>query len=229
MCKPTTPRVLPFPLLGALALVAALAGPGCRAAGEHDALAPGTWRPLFDGRTLDGWVTSGGRYDGAAAWTVEDGALTGREGPGGEGGLIYTARRYRDFELELEVRLIYPFDSGVFVRMLPPDTGLKGAQLTIDHRPGGEVGAIYADGFLAHNEWGAAAMRRDAWNHFRVRCEGHPLRIRAWLNGEPLADHTIADPAGYAEEGLIGLQVHGGEDAPEGAQVQFRDVRLREL
>jgi len=211
-------------LVAFLLLCAACRGsePGPRAAGEG-------WRTLFDGRTLDGWVTTGGRYDGAAAWTVEDGALTGREGPGGEGGLIYTARSYRDFELELDVRLIYPFDSGVFVRMRPPDSGLKGAQVTIDHRPGGEVGAIYADGFLAHNEWGAQALRKDEWNTFRVRCTGHPMRVQAWLNGRPLADHQVSDPEGYAEEGLIGLQVHGGEDPPPGALAQFKHIRLREL
>ena len=35
------------------------------------------WSELFDGRTLDGWVTKGGRYDGNARWTVEDGAIVG--------------------------------------------------------------------------------------------------------------------------------------------------------
>ena len=187
------------------------------------------WTSLFDGRSLDGWVTRGGRYDGDAAWSVEDGVLTGREGPGGAGGLIYTERAYRDFELELEVRLLYPFDSGVFVRMLPRESGLKGAQVTIDHRPKGEVGAIYADGFLAHTPWAAGAMKKDAWNHFRVICSGHPMHIRAWMNGASIADHRIEDPTGYAEQGLIGLQVHGGEDPPPGAMVQFRNVRVREL
>jgi len=212
-------------LAAALALSAALGG--CRSSSE--AAAPQPWEELFDGRTLDGWVTSGGRYDGNALWSVEDGVMTGREGPGGAGGLIYTREPYRDFELELDVRLIYPFDSGIFVRMLPPDTGLKGAQVTIDHRPGGEVGAIYADGFLAHNEQAAERMRKDEWNTFRVRCVGHPMHIQAWMNGETIADHQVESAAGYAESGLIGLQVHGGEAPPENAMVQFRNVRVRRL
>jgi hypothetical protein len=211
----------------ALLILLALLPTACRA--TPDASTENDWVELFDGESLEGWVTAGGRYDGNAAWTIEDGALTGREGAGGEGGLIYTARPYADFELEVDVRLIYPFDSGIFVRMLPRDTGLKGAQITIDHRPGGEVGAIYADGFLAHNEDAAGRMRKNEWNTFRVRCTGHPMQLEAWMNGELVADHTIEDGAGYARAGLIGLQVHGGEDPPENAMVQFKNVRVREL
>ena len=45
------------------------------------------WEPLFDGKTLDGWVEAGGRYDGAASWSVEDGCITGQEGTNRAGGL----------------------------------------------------------------------------------------------------------------------------------------------
>ena len=55
--------------------------------------------PLFDGETLTGWVTEGGRYDGHATWYVEDGAIVGRPGPGGRGGLLYTERKYACFLL----------------------------------------------------------------------------------------------------------------------------------
>lgn len=57
----------------------------------------GTWRELFDGRTLAGWVTRGGRYDGDAAWTVEDGAITGRQSAAREGGLLYTSVPFADY------------------------------------------------------------------------------------------------------------------------------------
>jgi hypothetical protein len=84
---------------------------------------------LFDGQSLRGWVTRGGRYDGNARWSVEDGCIVGRQGPGGEGGLLYTEKRYTSFEFSLEVKLDYPFDSGVFLRMAPEG---KGAQVTLD-------------------------------------------------------------------------------------------------
>ena len=74
--------------------------------------------PLFDGNTLAGWTTTGGRYDGKAVWTVEDSSLVGRTGEGQAGGLIYTERMYSSFELAMQVWIDHPFDSGVFTNML---------------------------------------------------------------------------------------------------------------
>ncbi|MGB0331297.1 MAG: family 16 glycoside hydrolase, partial [Planctomycetota bacterium] len=50
----------------------------------------GGWVSLFDGKTLNGWTEKGGRYDGDADWSVEDGAIVGREAEGARGGLLYT-------------------------------------------------------------------------------------------------------------------------------------------
>ncbi len=185
---------------------------------------PEAWTPLFDGRTLDGWVTTGGRYDGHARWTVEDGVITGRQGPGREGGLLYTAKPYGDFELEVDVKIDWPFDSGIFLRMTP---AAKGMQVTIDHRDGGECGGLYSDGWVQHNPGGWELFEKGGWNRFRVICSGQPMRVTAWLNGKPLCDHALESAEGYASEGLIGLQVHGGEDVPLETKVQFKNLRLR--
>jgi hypothetical protein len=174
-------------------------------------------------------VTRGGRYDGDARWSVEDGAIVGRTNEQGEGGLLYTARDYTSFDLEFETRLDYPFDSGVFVRMRPAPFG-KGAQITLDYRETGEVGAVYADGFLAHNTEGKALLRRDAWNHVRVRCTGFDMRLECWLNGTKITDYQMPpDEPGYAPSGLIGLQVHGGGSEGPACAARFRNLRLREL
>ncbi|MEZ6196183.1 MAG: DUF1080 domain-containing protein [Planctomycetota bacterium] len=185
---------------------------------------------VFDGTSLEGWVTRGGRYDGTARWTVEEGAIVGRQGPNKSGGLIYTERHVRNGIISFETRIDYPFDSGVFLRMAPPGAG-KGFQVTLDARPGGEVGVIYADGFLAHNEAGLARFRRDDWNRVTVRWCGAAPRITAWLNGELLCDYTLPAEAAkdYAPTGLVGLQVHGGEQVPDSQSARFRSIRLREL
>ena len=198
--------------------------PLCGLARQTPAPEPGFTR-LFDGASLAGWVTKGGHYDGDADWKVEEGCIVGRQGPDGAGGLLYTERAYAAFELRLEVKLDRPFDSGVFLRMAPEG---KGAQVTLDWRDDGEIGAIYADGFLQHNEKGAALFRADAWNELVVRCTGFDMHVQAWLNGERLADYQLEeDSPGYAPTGLIGLQVHG-ERGDTGA-ARFRNIRLREL
>lgn len=182
---------------------------------------------LFDGKSLDGWVTRGGRYDGDAIWSVEDGAITGREGKDHAGGLIYTARPYQCFILSLEAKVDFPFDSGIFLRMSPHG---RGAQVTIDNHPTGEVGAIYSDGFLQHNESAREKVRQGDWNRFEVRCTGLDMRIEVWLNGEKIADYAQPKGAeGFAPTGLIGLQVHGDRNDPAGSTVRFQDVRVREL
>jgi hypothetical protein len=210
-----SPRPKPWSLL--LLLLAGCASSPSEASGA---------RELFDGRTLDGWTTVGGRYDGAARWTVEDGALTGRQGLQREGGLIYTAVPYDDFEVQLELKIDWPFDSGIFLRMTPD---AKGMQVTVDHREGGECGGLYADGWVLHNPEGWTNFKRGEWNRFVVVCDGEPMHVQAWLNDQPLVDHTLESAEGYARTGLIGLQVHGGEDVPLETRVQFRNVRVRPL
>ena len=208
----------------ALVLIAGLAA--CSA--PRSAREPG-WRELFDGHSLTGWTSVGGRYDGHAAWSIEDGAITGREGPGRAGGLLYTADSYTDFEFECEVKIEWPFDSGIFLRMVPPPGG-KGVQVTIDFRPGGEIAALYADGFLLHNESAMERFRKDEWNRFRVRCEGSDAHVAVWLNGEQVVDYRLPPGTeGFSPSGKIGIQVHGDSESPPGTKVQFRELRVREL
>jgi len=187
-------------------------------------------KSLFDGRTLDGWTTKGGRYDGNALWTVEDGCIVGRVNEKGEGGLLYTEKPYTSFVFECEVRIDHPFDSGIFVRMVPPDQGLKGAQVTLDDRPDGEIAALYADGFLAHNEMGITRWKGGEWNHVEVRCTGFDMGIDVELNGQYVLTYRNPEGTpGYAPTGLIGIQVHGGMGEPRENAARFREIRIREL
>ena len=190
---------------------------------------------LFDGKTLAGWTPKGGRYDGDARWTVEDGCITGRVNEKGEGGLLYTEKPYTSFVFECDVRMDYPFDSGIFVRMVPPpkskpDT-MKGAQVTLDDRPDGEIAAVYADGFLVHGEpTPGKYWRRNAWNHVKVEVTGFDMKIRAWINGNLATDFAMPPGTkGYAPTGLLGIQVHGGMGEPKESAARFKDLRIREL
>ncbi len=190
-------------------------------------------RPIFDGRTLSGWTTRGGRYDGDAVWSVEDGCLVGRTGEHDAGGLIYTDMPHTSFELSLDCMLDRPFDSGIFVRMTPD---AKGAQVTLDDRPDGEIAGLYSDGWLQHaGPAAAAAWRENQWNSVVVRCTGFDMRVQAWINGALVLDASVPQQFGrdgraaFAPRGLIGLQVHGGGGELPDARARFRDIRLRDL
>ena len=189
---------------------------------------PYGWVSLFDGKTLDGWSEKGGPYDGDADWTVEDGVIVGREAEGAKGGLLYTDELFGDFEFDCDVKVNAPFDSGIFVRMLPKR---RGAQFTIDDRPNGEIMGIYSNGWLFHESGGDAAWRSGEWCHVRVRCVGDPMHLVGWIDGKLVVDYQV--PAGmdekFTSEGRIGIQVHGGLNDPEDAAVRFKNLRARRL
>lgn len=73
---------------------------------------------IFNGKDLAGW-RGYGRDTVTARWTVEDGAMKftgtgGGEAQGDTGGDIIFARRFRNFELELEWKISKGGNSGIF-------------------------------------------------------------------------------------------------------------------
>jgi hypothetical protein len=193
---------------------------------------------LFDGKTLNGWRP----HDGmpplhlAGKWWVENGVLLGTQEPAGKGGLLWHEGPFTDFVLKLQVQLSYPMDSGVFLRVGPDG---RSHQMTLDYRPGSDVGAIFIP-FIGHayvyrNQEGAKLLRNEAWNDVTIRMEGEPARIRVWLNERLLTDfqHTEKTTQGIPASGGIALQVH--PDVPKlsvwkpGGVVKFRDIRIKEL
>lgn len=122
---------------------------------------------LFDGRTLAGWRAvprvvaprwpnePTPKLDGAAAariaahtgrWTVEDGAICGRQDPPGSGlgAYLVSEGTFGDFELALEARPDWPADTGVMLRATP--VGAQGYQVLLDHRKSGNIGGFYGNG-----------------------------------------------------------------------------------
>ena len=64
-----------------------------------------------------------------------------------------------------------------------------------------------------------AAFRYQEWNRYRIECVGPT--IKAWVNGVPTTDFVDHLDA----EGVIGLQVHKGNDT----RVRWRNFRLQGL
>jgi len=196
--------------------------------------APAGFTSLFNGEDLSGWK----RHDGlpgeekpAGKWFVEDGAIVGVQDPPGQGGFLATEKTFRDFELLLETKIDWPFDSGVFLRVGPDG---KSHQVTLDYREGGEIGGIYLPwtrGFVHHCPEGIKHFQKDQWNRLRIVCQGQPARITVWLNGIQMTDfqHTAETSAQVPTEGSICLQVHPGGEGFDRGKARFRNVFVRPL
>ncbi|MEA1997387.1 MAG: DUF1080 domain-containing protein [Gemmatimonadota bacterium] len=186
---------------------------------------------LFDGKTLDGWnkLTS---YNDHGAWEVIDGAIAGDQYPPGKGGLLVTTKTFTDYELYAEVKTTYPQDSGLFLRVQPD---VLSYQITIDHRPTGEIGGVYVPrggGFVQHCHEGFTYWNPFEYNSIRVRIEGQPAHIQVWIGDKKINEYQDIMVEGkhrVPESGFIGIQVHPGENWKKGSKVLFRKIMIKEL
>lgn len=199
------------------------------------------WKPLFDGKSLDGWTQKGGK----AKYRVEDGQVVGQSVPNTPNSFLCTDKDYGDFILELEFKVHPQLNSGVQIRSQCFDKPVEaerngkkrtiragrvhGYQVEIDPSDRSWSGGIYDESRrgwlndLSENESARKAFQPEQWNHFRIECRGDS--IKTWLNGVPAADLTDdMTPAGF-----IALQVHGVGGETEPREVRWRNIRIQEL
>jgi catechol 2,3-dioxygenase-like lactoylglutathione lyase family enzyme len=183
-------------------------------------------RPLFDGRTLDGWEGN------LANWRVEDGAIVAgaldRRQPYNE--FLATTRDYGDFELRLQYKVEGSngfVNGGVqfWSQRVPASPEVCGYQADLG---AGKDGDLYDESRrnvdLADPapEVRTRALRAGAWNDYRVRAQGRHIEI--WLNGVKTVDYTETDPA-IPRRGKFALQIHGYAQT----KVWYRGLELEEL
>jgi hypothetical protein len=197
-------------------------------------------KPIFDGKTLDGWVQRGGK----AEYKVEDGCIVGSTVVGTPNSFLCTKREYGDFILELELKADARLNSGVQIRSLCFDSATEfqhgaktikipagrvhGYQVEVEDKPARRwAGGIYEEGRrtwlqnLDGNEPARQAFKFGEWNKYRIVCVGDS--IKTWVNGVPAADLVDATTL----KGFIALQVHGHKEG--GLQVRWRNIRLQDL
>jgi hypothetical protein len=170
------------------------------------------FRTLFDGSTLAGWraiprvygswnpggpavtdlmaqygiETPADPESHPAIWTVEDGAIIGRQAKLGYGGYLLSEETFGDFELVLEMRPDWPADTGVMVRR--QRGSWEGFQILVDHRPSGGIGGFYGNGLAGFS---AVPFAVDAV----LDSEGQPMGLRAddpATSAEPVTPDKIA-------------------------------------
>lgn len=188
---------------------------------------------VFNGVDLTGWHISQVNHHGnTQGWKVEGGILTATQDKPGNGGIVLTDRKYRNVEVELDLNPDYGCDSGLFLR-----SNEKGEayQVLIDYLDGGAIGGIYGEGLkdvhgYVNPQW-SEVFKNGQWNHLRARIEGDVPHIQVWLNGFKITDwqDTSNHLTGGAVDGMIALQVHGGNRWVPGLKHRFRNVSVREL
>ena len=180
--------------------------------------------PMFDGKTLDGWQTTGN-------WVVEDdGVITLKPRPGEKGWQRYdayltTERKYKDFVLDLEFKIRKAGNSGVFLRVGDPSSQVKTGfevQILDTHglaKPGNhDCGGVIGTAAPSKN----MAKPAGAWNRYTITCKGSQLTVI--FNGEQIHDFDLSKSAikDRPAEGYIGFQ-------DEAKRVWYRNVRIKEL
>jgi hypothetical protein len=186
------------------------------------------WKPLFDGKSLDGWIQRGGK----ASYSIEDDAIVGRTAPRTPNSFLCTEKDYSDFVLEFEVKVDRNLNSGVQIRSHSrpdyKDGRVHGYQVEIDPSARAVSGGIYDEsgrGWLADlkdNERGRKAFNVDDWNRYRVEACGDTFRT--FVNGVQTA--LLVDDV--TSSGFIGLQVHATTSTLP-LEVRWRNLRIREL
>lgn len=193
----------------------------------------GGWRPLFDGKSLDGW-----EHVGPGRMVLQQGTL---HTEGGMGLLWYTREKLGNCTIRVVYRTTSPrSNSGVFIRIAEKP---KDEWYAVHH--GYEV--QICDGADAFHRTGAvyslskataSASKVGDWNTMEITLRGP--RVIVTLNGKQVQDfnsQTAAIPerkkdyeperGPRPEAGYIGLQNHN--DAAQGTQVEFREVSVQPL
>jgi len=107
---------------------------------------------LFDGKTLNGWHKNPKRvgHGTGGHWFVENGEIVGEQDPpgSGNGGILLTDRKFRNFELLIDMKPSWGVCSGLFLR-----SNNRGQcfQMMVDYHDRGNVGHIYGEGTGALN------------------------------------------------------------------------------
>jgi len=208
------------PMMRNLLLAAAITAAPLLAAGK----------PLFNGKSLDGW-----RMTGPGRFVVENGNMVTE---GGMGLLYYERESFGD----CMIRIVYQTtgqraNSGVIIRLPEPPTdpwyGVhNGYEVQID--AGGDewhsTGAIYSISKVTSREQKPAGE----WNTMEIELRGPVTRIR--VNGKLVNEYTEGQPVPERkiwyepvrgprpERGYIGLQNHDAN-----SRVLFREVSVHPL
>jgi hypothetical protein len=186
------------------------------------------WKPLFNGKDLQGWE----QLNGKAKYEVVDGAIVGSTVPDEPNSFLTTKEKYGDFILELDLLVDEAMNSGIQIRSESKgdyqNGRVHGYQVEVDPSARAWSGGLYDEARrgwlypLELNPKAQQAFKHKQWNKYRIEAIGNS--IRTWVNGVPAANVLDA----MTPSGFIALQVHGiyGDMKP-GLQIKWKNIRIQ--
>lgn len=186
------------------------------------------WTPIFDGKTLNGWVPKGGK----AEYKVKNGEIVGSTVFGTSNSFLITEKEYTDFIFECDI-YIEDVNSGIQFRShstpVYRDGVVHGYQMEADNTARGFSGGIYDEQrrlwiYVPNiNPVGKKAWRgNNIWNHYRIEAVGNT--IRTFVNDVPVS--YLIDT--LTEKGFFGLQVHAiGSKSEAGRHCRWKNLRIQ--
>lgn len=209
-----------------------------------EAQIPAGFKPIFNGKNLNGWHISRTSHQGTTGkFYVHEGAITLKQNPYGQGGVLLTDLKYKDFELYVEVKIDSFCNGGIFLRSTE-----SGQAYQVELANPGGTGALFGEameiGKTAKPENVDKIWKPNDWNAFLLRMVGAVPTITLWINGHKMweVSQPKNDFTAGAVEGYIGLQSHWtalyqpipkgfnmpGAWRPDGAH-HFRNVAIKLL
>ncbi|MHC4188633.1 MAG: family 16 glycoside hydrolase [Planctomycetota bacterium] len=207
----------------------------------------GGFKPIFDGKTLNGWQTPDISY-----WSVQDGTITARatqQHPVTKNQfLVWQFGELDDFELKLKYRIrgTSSANSGIQIRSRVQEDGhAVGYQADID-LGGRYAGALYDEGgrrmlaergqktiigpddkmtstSIADSDSLFASIKKDDWNDYHIIARDAHIVLK--INGKVTAEVIDNDKRDRELSGVLALQLHSGPPMT----VQFKDIGLKRL
>jgi hypothetical protein len=208
------------------------------------------WALLFNGKNFDGWR----QYNGTAMpsnWKIDDNAMNvftaqgKKPGSGAGGDIIYSAKKFRNFELSVDWKTEKMGNSGIFyyVREVPnkaiydavPEVQILDNAEATDNKIASHLAGSLYDMLPADPK---TVRPAGEWNNIVIRVKDG--KVTHTQNGVKVVEYELWTPKwdtlvahskfrtfqgykeGISKEGYIGLQDHG-------YSIWFRNIKIREL